>query len=302
MCEFWEALACVGSAFTIAGCAWWLMRNLSSEADLAPWEGKQLQMRRSWITGRAKEMTLLALSRGALLLHTCLKIGGRKYWYKLMNWQQKQLKWAGYPAGLRVEEFWFLSFLLANVSAFIMWICTKNTDWSGVLSCFAYLVGFVFPQMHLQSLFAERRRAATKELPFCLELLSLCMSAGLDFPGSLEQLARSHHGVVVRELEYVRLCLQMGMTRRVSLWELAERLPTQSMQEWVRAMIQAEEKGAPLGKTLAQQAQMSRYQRSVRMEEQAVRAGVLFVIPLMMLLSALLILLVGPLLLGGVGF
>lgn len=302
MYEFGEALASVGGASAIAGCLWWLMRNFSSEAELVPWEGRQMQMRRSWITGRAKKMSLLALSRGALLLHTCLKISGREYWYKLMSWQQKQLKWAGYPAGLRVEEFWFLSFLLANGSAVVIWICTRNTDWSGVLSCFAYLGGLMFPQMHLQSLLAERRRAATKELPFCLEVLSLCMSAGLDFPGSLEQLARSHQGVVVQELEYVRLCLQMGMTRRASLWELAERLPTHSIQEWVRSMIQAEEKGAPLGKTLAQQAQMSRYQRSVRIEEQAAKAGVLFVIPLMMLLTALLTLLIGPLLLGGVGF
>lgn len=88
--------------------------------------------------------------------------------------------------------------------------------------------------------------------------------------------------------------LQLGHTRRSALEELAERVPSAAVREFVHTVIHAEEKGHPLAEALTIQAQVSRMRRSVRAEEAAAKAGVAMLVPLALIVVALLLLVGSP--------
>jgi len=74
-------------------------------------------------------------------------------------------------------------------------------------------------------------------------------------------------------------------------------VPTEAVREFVGAVVQAEEKGTPLAEVLRIQANILRMRRSVLAEEAASRAGVMMMIPLIMLLGSILVILLGSMML-----
>src|SRR5690606_38148721 len=160
------------------------------------------------------------------------------------------------------------------------------------------ILGAALPFLRLQTSIAERLGAAARELPAALDLAALCMSAGADFGQSLRYVVSGGRGPLTEELQRVLHALEVGHTRRTALLGLAERLPVDAVRELVRALVQAEESGTPLAEALQSQARASRARRSVAAGEAAARAGVLLILPLMLLLGCIVLLLLGPFLVG----
>jgi tight adherence protein C len=130
-----------------------------------------------------------------------------------------------------------------------------------------------------------------------IDLLVLCLSAGLDLPGALRHVVSQCNNPeqpLIEELGFVLQELTVGKTRKVALTQLAERLPFEPVREFVGAIIQAEEHGNPLARVLQIHAEVSRQQRTVRAEEAASRAGVKMMIPMVMIFAAILVVIIGP--------
>jgi tight adherence protein C len=87
------------------------------------------------------------------------------------------------------------------------------------------------------------------------------------------------------------------MTRKQALEGFARRAPTESVGEFVGAVVQAEERGNPVSAVLQIQASVSRIRRTVRAEENASKAGVAMVGPLMLVFLCIMLLVMGPMLL-----
>jgi tight adherence protein C len=134
-------------------------------------------------------------------------------------------------------------------------------------------------------------------LPYAVDLITLSMSAGLDFPGAIRQVVAksSPDDPMTDELSYMLQQLQLGNTRKQVLIEFGERVPTDAVKEFVHTIVQAEEKGNPLVDTLVIQSTVSRQRRTTLAEEAASKAGVKMVIPLGLMLVTVLILIMGPL-------
>jgi tight adherence protein C len=150
----------------------------------------------------------------------------------------------------------------------------------------------------INSIVADRRLAITSNLPWAIDLLALGLSAGLDFTGSLRQLvdkSSNPDDPLVEELNLILQELSIGKTRKQALLQFAERNPGPLVKEFVGAVVQAEERGNPLGEVLRIQAETSRSRRSFRAEELAAKASVKLVIPMTLLLVAVLIMIVAPL-------
>lgn len=94
----------------------------------------------------------------------------------------------------------------------------------------------------------------------------------------------------------------MGRTRREALLSFAERMPSTAARNFVNAVVQAEDKGNPLVEVLQVQAHVLRTRRSVAGEEAAARASVLLALPLVLLLGCILLVMLGPFLVNGMGF
>jgi tight adherence protein C len=159
------------------------------------------------------------------------------------------------------------------------------------------LIGLMLPYLQLTGLEQERRKRIQNGLPYVIDLLSLGLSAGLDFPGALRQVvdkSSSQGDALVGELNLILKELQVGKTRKQALEQLAERVPCEAVREFVGAVCQAEERGNPLGQVLEIQAEASRQRRSTRAEEAAARASVKMLAPMLLIFASILLLIVAP--------
>ncbi len=145
-----------------------------------------------------------------------------------------------------------------------------------------------------------RKREVSRQLPSAIELIALCMSAGLDFSGALTQILKNaplDDDPLIEEFGLILYHLQLGHPRTRALQVFASRVPTESVSDFVYAVVQSEAKGNPLRETLRVQASVLRTRRSVRAEELAAKASSKMVIPMTLLLASALLLIGGPMVL-----
>jgi len=211
----------------------------------------------------------------------------------------RQLLHAGDYLGLLPEEYVALTILSGLFGAAFGGIIELLASANG-LALFGFATcGLLGPYMDISGAAQERMLRITRSLPYAVDVLSLCMGAGLDFPGAVRQyIAKAlPEDPLVDEMEYVLQMLQLGHTRRVALLEFIDRVPTAAVHEFVHTVIHAEEKGHPLADALVIQAQVSRMRRSVRAEEQAAKAGVKLIGPMALIFCSIVVLLLVPMLL-----
>lgn len=210
----------------------------------------------------------------------------------------RQLVLAGDYLGLVPEEAVALV-LLSGIVGVAFGIVVESMAHANGLAFFGFAAaGFLSPYFTILSEAQARMLRINRGLPYAVDLLSLGLSAGLDFPGALRQVVQNAlpGDPLAEELEWMMQLLRLGHTRRAALEELALRVPTEPVREFVHTVIHAEEKGNPLSEVLTIQAQVSRMRRTVRAEEEAAKAGVKIIGPLAIVFIAMILLILGPLL------
>jgi tight adherence protein C len=212
---------------------------------------------------------------------------------------------AGEPLGLCADELIALSLLSSGAGAtcFILaaQVCGFSAGAPAVVGC---VLGMIAPWTRVHAAAAQRALQFNRGLPAAIDLLSLCMSAGLDFSGALRLLLEERsvrHAALHEELERVTQALALGHTRREALLAFQERAPTPAVRDFVNAIVQAERSGTPLRTVLEIQARMLRLRRSVMAEEAAARAALLLLGPLCLLLCAIMLVMFGPFVVNGIG-
>jgi len=172
----------------------------------------------------------------------------------------------------------------------------------------ALCLGALLPWIRLMGVAQQRARSVGRGLPSAVELASMCMSAGLDFPGSLRRIVQSASDPsdpVIEEFARVLQELDLGHTRRSAMEGFAARIPTEQVREFVNSVVQAEEKGSPLASVLTIQAQTQRLRRSIAAEETASEAALMLLGPMALIFLCVIVLLLGPVVVrfmaGGLG-
>jgi tight adherence protein C len=217
---------------------------------------------------------------------------------RYLKWQGAQLNLAGYPWTLSAHEFPVVAVGLALSGAGVGMLLGLEVNY--ILGLLA--LGPVGAFARIAGLAGDRKREAGRGMPRLMDMLALCMSSGMDLVAALRQVSAGDRGVLADEVTYLLRTLEMGQTRRDALRALGESLPAPEVGDFCRAVIQAEAKGASVREALVQQAAMSRAKRSVRAEEAAARAAILLLGPTLMLVVCIVLLLMGPILIGGTGF
>jgi tight adherence protein C len=177
-----------------------------------------------------------------------------------------------------------------------------------VFALCALCLGVVAPWFRVLSVARARARSVSRGLPGAVELAAMCMSAGLDFPGSLRRIATSAadpNDPVIEEFSRVLQKLDLGHTRRSAMEGFAARVPTDQVREFVNSVVQAEAKGSPLANVLTIQAQTQRLRRSIAAEETASQAALMLLGPMTLIFLCVIVLLLGPVVVrfmaGGLG-
>ncbi|MCC7518440.1 MAG: type II secretion system F family protein [Verrucomicrobiae bacterium] len=157
---------------------------------------------------------------------------------------------------------------------------------------------FAYPRIWLKGALAERHRHIQRGLPYVLDLLTLCVEAGLDFMSALAKIAeRRKMDPLGEELMRVFHAIRLGRTRRQALREMRDRVDLPDLTVVVNALTQADELGVSLGAILRIQADQLRTKRFQRAETLANQAPTKMLLPLVFIFVAAFIILLGPVLL-----
>lgn len=208
----------------------------------------------------------------------------------------RSLTYAGDFLGLTADEYFGLLVLAAAAGGAIGGIVTFiDTRFALAIPALA-LVGAALPHVIVDNARVDRMRAMNRGLPYAIDLMALSMSAGLDFPGALHQVVtKAKANEVLRdELGYILQQFQLGRTRTQVLRELAQRVPIESVKEFVHALVQAEERGTPVANALEIQASTARIRRANLAESAASDMRGKMILPTMMIVGVSLMLIAVP--------
>lgn len=156
-------------------------------------------------------------------------------------------------------------------------------------------LGFYLPVLFIKSRIARRQKEILKSFPDALDLLTICVQAGLGFDAAMQKLVEKWDNALSLEFARVLREVQLGKPRRDALRDMAERIGLPEVSSFVAAVVQAEQLGVSLSNILQIQADAMRLKRRQRAEEEARRAPIKMLFPLaFLIMPSLFIVLLGP--------
>lgn len=157
------------------------------------------------------------------------------------------------------------------------------------------VLGFLLPDISLRSEAKERQEEIQRRLPDFLDVLAVTVSAGLDFRSALGRVADAFEGPLSDEVRTALQQMMLGESRRAALDALRRRNRSESLSEFVTALQQAEDLGAPMNDALDAIADDVRraYAQEARREAAKVEPRLSVVMTLTLIPAALIIIAVG---------
>jgi tight adherence protein C len=159
-------------------------------------------------------------------------------------------------------------------------------------------IGYLLPGIWLSQTSAKRKTAIVKEIPDALDLLVVCVEAGMGLDQAINRVSEELKGsapIICAELRMLNLELRAGMKRADGLKNLALRIGLSDVDSLVALLIQADLFGTSISQTLRVYSDTLRTKRYQRAEEKAAKLPVTMLIPLILFIfPALLMVIVGP--------
>src|SRR5262245_1265660 len=163
--------------------------------------------------------------------------------------------------------------------------------------CCAGALGLIAPSYWLDKARSKRQMSIILGLPDALDMMVVCVEAGLGINASLARVAREFHRsnpVLSTEFELVTLEIRAGKSSTDALRSLAERTGVSEVSSLVAMLVQTERFGTSVADTLRVHAESLRVARLLRAEEQAAKAPLKMMFPTLIIFIATLIVTIGP--------
>lgn len=159
-------------------------------------------------------------------------------------------------------------------------------------------IGYYLPNVVLSRLIAHRQRELFENFPDALDLMRVCVEAGLGLDAAIARVGdemRLKSEALYDELHLVSLELRAGAARDRALRNLALRMALEDVDALVAMLVQAERFGTSVSESLRVHAEGLRVKRKMRAEEAAAKVPVKLLFPLIFcIFPALLVVLLGP--------
>jgi tight adherence protein C len=176
---------------------------------------------------------------------------------------------------------------------------------SGIAQANAFIIyalalglGYLAPDFWLGRKIAQRQKLIRRGLPDMLDLLVICVEAGLSLDQSTARTAeelRFAHPAVADELGMVALEQRAGRPRADAWKHFAERTSVESVRDLSSVLIQSEKFGTSIAKTLRVHSETLRTKRRQQVEEQAAKTTVKLIFPLVFFIfPSLFVVVLGP--------
>ena len=165
----------------------------------------------------------------------------------------------------------------------------------------AAATGYYLPDFWLKHCLKERQREIFETFPDALDLMTVCVEAGLAMDAALARVAQEigmKSEILAEELQLVTLELRAGSAKDKALRNLALRTGVEDVDALVTLLIQAERFGTSIAASLRVQSDELRTKRRQRAEETAAKIALKLLFPLIFFIfPSLLVVLMGPALL-----
>jgi tight adherence protein C len=183
-------------------------------------------------------------------------------------------------------------YLLANVMNGVL-------NRGNLLVCFLLAgAGFYIIPYLLRFITRRRQDRIDKALPDVLDMLIVCMEAGLSLQSTINRVSDEVKNIskdLFKELQLTNAELRTGIGREIALKNFGERTGVQNVKALVGLMIQSDRMGASIVQALRTHASFLRVQRSQRAEEQAAKMPVKILFPLLLFIfPAIFVVVLGP--------
>ncbi len=209
---------------------------------------------------------------------------------------------AGYPGERAVRTFWGVRFFLAIAGAAAAFFLTALSLASPVRMLLGVAAGaavaYTLPFSYIRRKSRFRMRDIQEAFPDTLDLLVTCVEAGLGLDGALVRVANEQAEqklAIGDEFQLLSREIQAGVTRREALSRMAKRLELEDLRNLAVFLIQTEELGGSIARSLKVYATTMRQKRRQRAEEAARKMVIKLLFPLaLFIMPSLLLVVLGP--------
>lgn len=233
------------------------------------------------------------------ILRRFSRIGRRLTPRSAMDNLRQELIEAGSPSGIGAAEYLGIRVATAiSLSGIVllMFVLGGADLLLGLgLSAFMLLLGYMLPGYWLKSRISKRKKSVQMSLPDAIDLLTISVESGLGFDPALSRVIEKWDNELTREFGRMLSEIRMGKSRREAMREMAQRINVDDLNVFTSSMIQADQLGVSISQVLRVQSQQMRMRRRQRAEEQAHKAPVKMLFPMVFLIfPSLYIVLLGP--------
>lgn len=185
----------------------------------------------------------------------------------------------GARVGLTPEQFFGAKEMMAIVALFLAIGFLPSGEVLKV--AIAAVAGFFLPDLWLDAKLKQRRSAVIRSLPDTVDLLSLCVDAGLDFIAASRWIVeKSRSSAFIEELSLMLHEIKVGKPRREALKDLSKRINAPDVTAFTRTLIQADRMGTPIAEALAILSEDVRERFFRRAERSALQSPMKMLVPL----------------------
>jgi tight adherence protein C len=156
-------------------------------------------------------------------------------------------------------------------------------------------LGYFFPMLWIRSKITRRQDGIQKALPDALDLLVICVDAGLGFDMAMGKVYEKWDNDLAIAFGRVLREIQLGKQRREAMKDMSDRMDVPDVTSFTAAIIQADQLGVSMAQILRVQSDQMRVKRRQRAQEKAHQAPVKMMIPMVLLIfPSIWIVLLGP--------
>lgn len=212
---------------------------------------------------------------------------------------ERRLILAGQPIGLAAFYVLMAGFGVLLAGAYFSLVFAVSNGSPGPLALFpgilAGFMGMYVVSFWLSSRAKARQAAMVRGLPDSMDLLTICVEAGLGLDAAFYRVVEKQTGPLVDEIRQMLREIGLGKTRREAILDLADRTDIEDARTFANAVIQSEQLGTSLAQVLRTQSQRLRVRRRQRAEQEARRVPVKMAFPLVFcLMPSLFVFILGP--------
>lgn len=215
---------------------------------------------------------------------------------------EKRLALAGNPGDLRTADWLGIKAIGAIVGAilfFVLFVILNVLNFPVVIGFVMVgiggLFGYTIPEFWLGGRVKKRQKAILLMIPDTLDLLTISVRAGLGFDAALGKVVEKLKGPLSDEFRRALAEVRVGKARRDALRDIVPRTEVVPLTNFIGAIIQAEQLGVSVSKVLQVQSEQLRIERRQRAEEQAAKAPIKMLFPLVgCIFPSLFIVILGP--------